>query len=186
MANTMPSLRVLNVNYNFLDHLDGLSGMAGLRKVTVVGNRLGGGGGKVMRGLKGLIGLEEVDLRMNPSTLGFYLPVISHMSWSSPEPSEGQPPVNGNKTTILLGRPHTTVLGASTTSIPGGNGHEDWATRDREYRKTLPDDWYGRRLAYRGMVMAACPRVRTLDGLEVTEAERRKAGELLRRSTRAL
>ncbi|RSH90363.1 hypothetical protein EHS25_000968 [Saitozyma podzolica] len=125
MVDRMPGLRVLNLNYNFLDHLDGLSGMTGLRRVTVVGNRLGGSatGGKVMRGLKGLTGLEEVDLRMNPSTLGFYLPVLSHPS--SPEPGDTRVPSNsngnGNKTAILLGRPNYTVLGASQTSRAGND-----------------------------------------------------------------
>jgi Leucine-rich repeat (LRR) protein len=55
----MPSLEVLNVNYNFLEDLAGLKGMRSLRKVSVVGNRLEGGD----RGLKGLESLEEVDLR---------------------------------------------------------------------------------------------------------------------------
>lgn len=192
MVDRMPGLRVLNLNYNFLDHLDGLSGMTGLRRVTVVGNRLGGSttGAKVMRGLKGLTGLEEVDLRMNPSTLGFYLPVLSHPS--SPEPADIHGPSNsygngnGNKTAILLGRPNYTILGASQTSRAGEDRLEDWTTRDREFRKTLPDEWYSRRLAYRGMIMGACTGLRMLDGLEVTDGEKRKARELLRRSVRGV
>ena len=63
MAN-MPNLKFLNLNYNFLDNLDGLKGLRGLKKLTVVGNRLGGSGTKaVVRGLNGLGGLEEIDLR---------------------------------------------------------------------------------------------------------------------------
>ena len=63
MAN-MPNLKILNLNYNFLDNLDELKGLRGLRKLTVVGNRLGGSGTKaVVRGLTGLSGLEEIDLR---------------------------------------------------------------------------------------------------------------------------
>ena len=58
-----PHLKVLNLNYNYLEHLDGVHGMTGLRKVMVVGNRLGGGDKAVLRGLKGLHGLEEIDLR---------------------------------------------------------------------------------------------------------------------------
>ena len=64
MARTMPSLKVLNINYNYLENLDGLAGLKSLRKISVVGNRLGGSGGKaVMRGLKDISTLEEVDLR---------------------------------------------------------------------------------------------------------------------------
>ncbi len=60
----MPNMKILNLNYNFLDNVDGLRGLSGLRKLTVVGNRLGGSGSTgVVKGLKGLIGLEEVDLR---------------------------------------------------------------------------------------------------------------------------
>lgn len=60
----LPNLEILNFNYNYLHTLDGLSGMGSLRKVSVVGARLGGEGGKgVMRGLKDLGALEEVDLR---------------------------------------------------------------------------------------------------------------------------
>ena len=60
----MPNLKILNLNYNFLINLDGLHGMRGLRKLTVVGNRLGGSGSTgVVKGLNSLVGLEEVDLR---------------------------------------------------------------------------------------------------------------------------
>jgi len=60
----MPNIKILNINYNFLDNLDALSGLRGLRKLTVVGNRLGGSGSTgVVHGLKGMTTLEEVDLR---------------------------------------------------------------------------------------------------------------------------
>lgn len=60
MAVQMPSLEVLNVNYNFMEDLTGLKGMRKLRKISVVGNRLGDVGSG---GLRGLDQLEEVDLR---------------------------------------------------------------------------------------------------------------------------
>lgn len=55
----MPGLEVLNVNYNFFEDLDGLKRMRTLRKVSVVGNRLGEGEVSLI----GLDKLEEVDLR---------------------------------------------------------------------------------------------------------------------------
>ena len=63
-ARRLPNLKILNVNYNFFQNLDGLRGLSGLRKLTVVGSRLGGGGTKgVAEGLRGLKNLEEIDLR---------------------------------------------------------------------------------------------------------------------------
>lgn len=63
-ATLVPDLEILNLNYNFLPDFNGLKGLPGLRKLSVVGNRLGGGGSKgVAAGLVGLTGLEELDLR---------------------------------------------------------------------------------------------------------------------------
>lgn len=62
MTTQMSALEVLNVNYNFLEDLAGLRGMRSLRKISVVGNRLGHSV-EAGFGLKGLEQLEEVDLR---------------------------------------------------------------------------------------------------------------------------
>lgn len=53
---------------------------------------------------------------------------------------------------------------------PGGDGR---------FRRDLPDGMYLGRLAYRGLLMGACERLRWLDGVEVTEKERRKAHEMM-------
>jgi len=58
-----PNLEILNVNYNFLQNLDGIQDLVRLRKLSCVGAKLGEGSRGVMRGLKGLSSLEEVDLR---------------------------------------------------------------------------------------------------------------------------
>lgn len=50
---------------------------------------------------------------------------------------------------------------------------------DAKFRRDLPDEAYVGRLAYRGLVMRACPRIRVLDGVDVTEKERAKATHLL-------
>jgi len=55
-----------------------------------------------------------------------------------------------------------------------------WEELDSKFRRDLPDEWYIGRLAYRGLVMGACTRIKMLDGVEVTEKERTKAEGLLR------
>lgn len=55
----------------------------------------------------------------------------------------------------------------------------DWAKLDGQFRKNLPDEWYSKRLVYRGLVMGQLPKLRILDGVVVEEGERRKAGLLL-------
>lgn len=123
---------------------------------------------------------------MNPSTLGFYLPVM-------PIPEIEQPyavkPYNPNKTAVLLGRGSTGSADNASFSMwrqDDANGEHDldWAARDRKFRKSMPDEWYTKRLAYRGMIMRWSAGLRKLDGVEITEGERKKAGELLRRSGR--
>lgn len=64
LSRRMPKLEILNANYNYFYDLNGLRGLTSLRKLSVVGSKLGEGGrGAVMTGLKGLSELEEVDLR---------------------------------------------------------------------------------------------------------------------------
>ncbi len=58
-------------------------------------------------------------------------------------------------------------------------GRGRWQELDSKFRRDLPDGTYCGRLAYRGLVMGACPKVRMLDGVEMSEKERRKAEKLL-------
>lgn len=62
----VPVLEILNLNYNYLEHVNGLEGMLSLRKVSIVGNRLGGGQELPLKGLRRLSNLQEVDLRYVP------------------------------------------------------------------------------------------------------------------------
>lgn len=68
-ASNAPHLKMLNLNYNYFTDLNGVKGMNNLRKLTLVGGRLGGeeagkrDGRDVMAGLRGLQSLEELDLR---------------------------------------------------------------------------------------------------------------------------
>ncbi|BEJ01381.1 hypothetical protein CcaverHIS631_0600630 [Cutaneotrichosporon cavernicola] len=151
-----PNLRVLNVNYNFIETLDGLAGLTRLTKLMAVGCRLGARGNAV-RGLQGLEGLEELDLRMNPATLSFYLPILL--------PSKKEKGRGGKL--------------KETESRGAGTNNPAWAARDSQYRHQLPDEWYSRRLFYRGLVFGKCPQLRILDGVGVTSGEKDKAAALL-------
>lgn len=77
---------MLNLNYNYFTDLNGVKGLNNMRKLTLVGGRLGGeearkGDGRdVMAGLRGLQNLEELDLRMNPFTLSYYFPLLLPLS----------------------------------------------------------------------------------------------------------
>lgn len=89
---------------------------------------------------------------MNPCTLGWYLPLLVRDVPGALQPSEN------------------------------GDGHAQgrvWQELDAKFRRDLPDDAYVGRLGYRGLVMRTCPRMRLLDGVEVTEKERTKANHLL-------
>lgn len=66
MSAVLPNLKVLNLNYNYFTSLEGLSNMVNLRKLTVVGCRLGGREKGMVKCLKGLSSLEELDLRYVP------------------------------------------------------------------------------------------------------------------------
>jgi hypothetical protein len=97
---------------------------------------------------------------MNPCTLGWYLPLLVRDVPGALQPSEGKDPHNGCRRS------------AHDTNAP-------WQDLDAKFRKDLPDDAYIGRLAYRGLVMRACPAIRMLDGVAVTAKERDKATRLL-------
>jgi hypothetical protein len=105
---------------------------------------------------------------MNPSTLSFYLPLMLGPNMNRLDPSSIRDIVSTDKTF------DQTVVPAPPLSALS------WSSLDAQFRRSLPDEWYGKRLVYRGLVMAACGGLRMLDGVEVGEGERRKAGELIR------
>ncbi|OCH91116.1 hypothetical protein OBBRIDRAFT_792626 [Obba rivulosa] len=75
LANLVPNVRVLNLNYNFLEDIRPLEGLKRLRKLTVIGSRIKGSK-QILRVLKGMQDVELLDFRMNPCTLGWYLPLL--------------------------------------------------------------------------------------------------------------
>ena len=62
IANLVPNVRVLNLDFNFLDNLEPLFGLSRLAKLSVVGARLGKVR-PVVHVLESLVELESLDLR---------------------------------------------------------------------------------------------------------------------------
>lgn len=60
------------------------------------------------------------------------------------------------------------------------NGPSYWEALDAQFRRGLPDKAYAGRLAYRGLIMRACPEIKVLDGVRISEKERRKAEGFLK------
>ncbi|KAF9561336.1 hypothetical protein CPC08DRAFT_635566, partial [Agrocybe pediades] len=79
MAGLLPNLRVLNLNYNFLEDVRGLEGLTRLQKLTVIGSRLKHTK-PLIRLVQKMPELEMLDFRMNPCTLGWYLPLLQNGS----------------------------------------------------------------------------------------------------------
>ncbi|KZV93648.1 L domain-like protein [Exidia glandulosa HHB12029] len=154
LAQLVPNLRVLNLNYNFLSDVSALAGLTRLRKLTVIGSRLTSVKG-VIRILRGMPDIEMVDFRMNPFSLGWYLPLLVRDVPGALQPSE-----KGSK---------ERRVGMGST----------WEELDRKFRGDLPDGSYVGRLAYRGLVMGACRGVQEIDGVVVRSEERVKAAALL-------
>ncbi|CEL62378.1 Septation initiation network scaffold protein cdc11 OS=Schizosaccharomyces pombe (strain 972 / ATCC 24843) GN=cdc11 PE=1 SV=1 [Rhizoctonia solani AG-1 IB] len=149
LCRLVPNLRVLNLNYNFLSDARPLGGLMRLRKLTMIGSRLKATK-PLLRSLQSMKELEMLDFRMNPFSLGWYLPLLVR-----------------------------DVPGALQPSETNGKNSAPWSDLDVKFRRDLPDELYIGRLAYRGLVMRVCPQVRIMDGIEITQPERAKAQKLL-------
>ncbi|KAM0751427.1 hypothetical protein T439DRAFT_380394 [Meredithblackwellia eburnea MCA 4105] len=159
IASLIPNVRVLNLNFNFLDDLKPLTGLARLKQLSVVGARLGKCR-PVVEVLGSMGEIESVDFRMNPLTLPFYAPLVlqqgsdlpPHSDYRILHPEDDQESTNTN------------------TDIPRSR---QWAAIDQKFRKALPDPFYLRRKTYRTVLMKACESLVELDGLEMGR-ERKK------------
>ena len=148
---------------------------------------------------------------MNPCTLGWYLPLLVHDTNALLQPSEAPKSLHHTILPSLpvqnaQQKPENQLQGASNPEDARGKidpvppptdgidaleqgmhrrkeaaGPSYWEALDSQFRRGLPDKAYAGRLAYRGLVMRACPNIRVLDGVRVTEKERRKAEALLKR-----
>ncbi|KAI0364092.1 hypothetical protein BV20DRAFT_956956 [Pilatotrama ljubarskyi] len=176
-ARMVPNVRVLNLNYNFLEDPSPLQGLVRLRKLTIIGSRIKGAK-QLVRVLRGMKDMEMIDFRqvpsMNPCTLGWYLPLLVKDLPGALQPSDGDRPSESAALAQAPGPGHGPHRSA--------RGRPDvlWRELDAKFRRDLPDDAYVGRLAYRGLVMRACPHIRMLDGVEVERKERDKAEKLLR------
>ncbi|KAJ9099240.1 hypothetical protein QFC21_004120 [Naganishia friedmannii] len=157
----LPNLRILNMNYNFIEDLSGIEGLQGLRKLMMIGCRLGEErSSSVLRSVRQIGTLKEIDLRMNPLNLNFYLPLI--LNEASP-------------TTII----YPAEANSSDSVIQTLSSTDRWAGMDDKFRQLLPDKWYFKRLVYRGALKLACDTVNVIDGIHLTQGEMRKAIELM-------
>ena len=58
----VPNVRVLNLNYNFLEDAGPLEGLSRLRKLTIIGSRIKGAK-QLIRTVRGMRDLEMIDFR---------------------------------------------------------------------------------------------------------------------------
>ncbi|KAK4046693.1 Protein nud1 [Microbotryomycetes sp. JL201] len=157
LANVIPNVRVLNLNFNFVEELEPLAGLTRLTSLSVVGARLS----KVRSVAAVLASMQELqtcDLRMNPLTLAFYPPFISPPSVAMPSHAEHQ---------ILHPDDEPSPL------IEPAN----WPSIDKKFRRTLPDRYYFKRASYRAVVLHSVPTLVQLDGLNL-DRERPKLARL--------
>ncbi|GJE91807.1 hypothetical protein PsYK624_079580 [Phanerochaete sordida] len=212
LARLAPNLRNLNLNYNFLDDVRPLEGLVRLRRLTLIGSRVQHTR-QLVRVLRGMLDIEMLDFRMNPCTLGYYLPLLVRDVPGALQPADGERPTlprrgrSADASTSAMQslgtalpysqgkrrRSLSPASGARRDEPPAAHpaGHPadphardpekaGWKELDAKFRRDLPDGAYAARLAYRGLVMRACPAIRLLDGVEVGEKEREKAERLLR------
>lgn len=146
---------------------------------------------------------------MNPCTLGWYLPLIVKDVPGALQPSDGgfggfgeDSQLPNNQQRKMKHRGHGRGPSeADEREGPSAESHQHapapapasptvsspsapavswtYASLDAKFRQDLPNDAYLGRLAYRGLVMRSCPRVRMLDGVEVGAKERAKAERVL-------
>lgn len=141
----LPALRSLNLNYNGLKDLRPLLNMRVLRSLSVVGNRLARLR-KNVAVLRLLVGLETVDLRGNPFTVGFYNPGVMRE--------------------VALRADNKTPRERKDEGLPVQNREVD-----RDYVARLDEDTRLRRRVYEMLCVSSCAKLRMLDGLEVRKRD---------------
>ena len=159
-----PNIRTLNLNFNALRDLRPLLKIHRLERLYLAGNRIS----KLRQTTAALetLGhsLQEMDLRNNPLTVGFYLP-------------QREPLVD--KQLVLQNRG-----GLTTNDTPG----TDWEMKcllprldereDQLARERFDESTKIRRRVYEMLVTNTCQRLRLLDGLEVYREDIRKRDDV--------
>ncbi|KAM0790169.1 hypothetical protein ACM66B_005488 [Microbotryomycetes sp. NB124-2] len=162
LANVIPNVRVLNLNFNFVQDLEPLAGLTRLTSLSVVGARLSKVR-PVASVLETMHELQTCDLRMNPLTLPFYPPFISPPSVAMPSHAEHQILHPDDEPTRLV-------------------EPRDWSAIDKKFRRTLPDEYYFKRASYRAVVLHSVPSLLQLDGL-CLDKERPKLARVIEKLT---
>lgn len=166
----LPNLRILNLNYNALRDLRPIQGILKLQKLFVAGNRI-----SRLRQTAAVLEelgeeLNEVDLRRNPLTLGFYNPQIESRHSSTSVPSDErlrmvrvQQQVDSNEHER---QQHKSTMDSFIDSDQGDLLPPTDREADALSRQRLDQDTMLRRRVYEILVMNACsPSLQILDGM---------------------
>lgn len=143
LGDTIPNLRVLNLNFNGLSDVSGLQSVSRLKRLHLVGNRFTDFK-PLVKILSGLPWLTELDLRDNIVTQGFYPPM--HLV---AQKNDG-----------------------SGTSVDPFRLPEADPSRDTKFNRLLDMDTRIERRIYERKVVRACKQLQKLDGLPVNKKVR--------------
>ncbi|KAI9722040.1 MAG: hypothetical protein M1812_002000 [Candelaria pacifica] len=140
---TMPNVRVLNLNFNALSDIRPLIGIRRLKKLLLAGNRLC----RLRRTtaiLSRFTSLAKLDLRNNPLTVGFY-----------PPPTETRLIIHENHQ-----NPNSEPILFEPFTLPEAEKHIDHA-----YAGRLDQGTKLRRRIYEMLLACRCAKLKSLDGL---------------------
>lgn len=172
-----PNLHTLNLNFNAIRDLRPLLGITRLERLYLAGNRI-----ERLRRTAAVferVGkeLREVDLRGCLLTVGFYVP---------PSQSKSQSDDSTDKRIVLSDFSNPDVSSADQqASSWTDEAQEKRAAQayllpplldkekeaDKSSRERLDEDTKIRRRVYEMLLVSACPRLRTLDGLRVCKED---------------
>ncbi|CAO3631762.1 unnamed protein product [Cunninghamella blakesleeana] len=140
-AQNLPYLTVLYLNDNYLKSIEPLKNLDHLKKLVLINNDLENIV-NITNTLHFMVKLEYLDLRWNPLTMKYY----SSVPW-------------------IMNRKERTCQYTS---------HErdkKWIYKDEQFVKQLPKQWLHRRCIFRSVIIKACPALKFLDGLSITNEE---------------
>ncbi|PLW48663.1 hypothetical protein PCANC_04914 [Puccinia coronata f. sp. avenae] len=193
LANLIPNIRTLNLNYNFLKDLSPLKNLRRLERLTIVGSRVKSLDRGLLGVLESLPELELLDLRQNPLCSSFYPPLLLSSTPSSA--------VAGGSTARDV-NPSDVAPHLNQYQIVTKDQSDDWHSMDDRFRKSLPNEFYLKRMTYRAIILNTCDnrpgenaqqekqdghhKLKWLDGIKITDLERRKMEKFLRGISRKL
>ncbi|KAH9472984.1 hypothetical protein MJO29_000071 [Puccinia striiformis f. sp. tritici] len=184
LSNLIPNIRTLNLNYNFLKDLSPLKNLRRLERLTIVGSRVKSLDRGLLSVLESLPELELLDLRQNPLCASFYPPLLLSSTPSSAVGSKG-------------GRDENVAPHINQYQIVSKDHEDDWHSMDDRFRKSLPNEFYLKRMTYRSIILSTCNnnhpkdsqnqhKLKWLDGIKISEIETKKMEKFLRGISRKL